>query len=710
MLKILEAKKILKHHFGYDEFRPLQEEIIKSVLDKKDCLVLMPTGGGKSILFQIPALILDGITIVVSPLISLMKDQVDSLKANGINAAFLNSSLTDIQTSENARDIENGKIKLLYVSPEKLTSEDFFYFLKKLKISLFAIDEAHCISQWGHDFRPEYTKLSFLKTQFPDIPIIALTATADKITARDILKQLNISNENQFIASFNRPNLSLNVLPGQNRISKIIEFIKNRPKQSGIIYCLSRKSTQDVAEKLKNQGFNAAFYHAGMSSEARANVQDNFINDDIDIICATIAFGMGIDKSNVRWVIHYNMPKNIENYYQEIGRAGRDGLKSETLMFYSFQDVIVYRGFIGDENPNKELELAKLTRMQEYAEAQTCRRKILLSYFGEHLENDCGNCDVCKNPPEQFDGTIIAQKALSALSRLNQNVSTTALIDVLRGSAKQYILEKGYNNIKTYGAGSDISFLDWQQYILQFVNQGLIEIAYDKNNVLQLTEAAKNVLFENKQIKIVKPLEIKRKSEEQKEKVKTVSKTKTISNELFERLRVLRKKFAEQEKVPAYIVFTDATLEDMSSQKPVNLEDMLEITGVGEHKYRKYGKQFINEINEFIKEKSLEGENLKGRTYILSYELFTQGLSVEEIAEKRNLKPTTIFSHIANSYTQGKEIDLSRLISQNELYKIIDAIKTIGKDKGLKVLFEHLNEEIDYGKIRIGLAFFEKNS
>ena len=586
----INTKEILKKYFGYDEFRPLQEEIIQDVLNKKDCLVLMPTGGGKSILYQIPALIFEGFTIVVSPLIALMKDQVDALRANGVNAAFLNSTMSGSEISETENDIRTGKIKLLYVSPEKLSSEEFFYFVKDLKISLFAIDEAHCISQWGHDFRPEYTKLGFLKSQFADIPIIALTATADKITTRDIKKQLNLNGVKQYTASFNRPNLSLNVMPGQNRKAKIIAFIKNRPKQSGIIYCLSRKNTEELSAKLKSEGFNAAYYHAGMQRETRTKVQENFINDNIDIICATIAFGMGIDKSNVRWVIHYNMPKNIENYYQEIGRAGRDGVKSDTLMFYSFQDVIVYRGFVNDDHPNKELEFAKIKRIQEYAEAQTCRRKILLSYFGEHLEEDCGNCDVCKNPPEQLDGTIIAQKALSAIFRLKEQVSTTTLIDVLRGSGKRYIFENGYNNIKTYGAGSDIGFFDWQQYVLQLVNQGFVEIAYDKNNVLQLTDAAKKVLYNGKKVKIVKPVEIKRKNEEQKAKAKHVSKSKAISNDLFERLRVLRKKLADRENVPAYIVFTDAALKDMSSQKPVVLDDMLNISGVGEHKNKKYGK------------------------------------------------------------------------------------------------------------------------
>ncbi len=705
-----EARVALKKYFGYDTFRPMQEEIIEAVLDKKDCLVLMPTGGGKSITFQLPALIRDGLTIVVSPLIALMKDQVDGLASAGISAAYLNSSLSGIQQN----DIENktlaGEIKLLYVSPEKLVSESFYHFLQKLEVNLFAIDEAHCISQWGHNFRPEYTKLKFLKHYYPDIPIIALTATADKITARDILKQLRLEKPEYFISSFDRKNISLNVTSGTNRFEKILAFINNRQGESGIIYCLSRKSTEQIATKLKTKGVDAAFYHAGMSSEARSKIQTSFINDNTKIICATIAFGMGIDKSNVRFVLHYNMPKNIEGYYQEIGRAGRDGLKSDTLMFYSYRDVMVYRDFIeqADDNKNKPIEIAKLQRMQEFAEAQTCRRKMLLSYFGEHLPEDCGNCDVCKNPPQQFDGTLIAQKALSAVYRLGERVGMSLLIDVLRGSGRREIFDRGYDKIKTYGAGRDVSYNDWQQIIMQLLNQGLIEIAYDQNHVLKLTQASKDVLFSNKKVKLVKSSEIKRKKEERLQKAKPVSKTQMLRGELFEQLRAKRKELASQAGVPPYVIFNDATLEELSERKPTSKDDLIGISGIGEHKRNKYGDIFIAEIIKFMKEKDAEGQKIQGATYVITYQYYKEGLTVDDIAIKRNLKPVTIFSHLANAYTNGKDIDIFSLVSQSELDRVGQAVKELGEIEGVKPIFEHLNQEIDYGKIRLALSYFDK--
>ncbi|HKK74206.1 MAG TPA: DNA helicase RecQ, partial [Saprospiraceae bacterium] len=512
------AHEALKKYFGYDQFRPMQGEIIQSVFSGKDTIVLMPTGGGKSICYQIPAIVMPGTCIVISPLISLMKDQVEGLKSNGVSAAFLNSSLSSKEVRAVEESLLAQELDLLYISPEKITSGGFLPFLKKVKINLIAIDEAHCISAWGHDFRPEYTKLKFLKTQFKGTPLIALTATADKLTRKDIQKQLNLKKPEAFIASFDRPNLSLNVRPGQKRFEQILEFIRTHPDQSGIIYCLSRKSTEKIAQKLSDKGITAEAYHAGLSPNERSLVQENFINDTTPIVCATIAFGMGIDKSNVRWVIHYNLPKNIEGYYQEIGRAGRDGVPADTLLFYSFQDVSMLQEILGNnQSEHSELQLAKLDRMRQYAESPTCRRRMLLSYFGEDLEKDCGNCDVCHDPPESIDGTVIAQKALSAIYRLQQKHSMGTVIDVLRGSSRQELINAGLHKVKTYGAGRDIPYSHWQQYLLQLLNQGYIEIAYHQRNRILLTEASKKVLFENRPVSLVMPATIRKRQEKAKE-------------------------------------------------------------------------------------------------------------------------------------------------------------------------------------------------
>lgn len=490
-MTLSHASAALKKYFGYDQFRPLQADIIQNVYNGLDTLVLMPTGGGKSVCFQVPAITLDGVTVVVSPLIALMKDQVEGLSANGIPAAFINSSLGPDQQRNVETALLAGYIKLLYVSPEKLVSQSFQPLLKSLKISLFAIDEAHCISSWGHDFRPEYTQLKFLKTQFPGIPLIALTATADKLTRKDIVDQLGLSNPATFIASFDRPNISLTVRPGQKRFEQIVAFLKEHPNQSGIIYCLSRKGCEGLAEKLNEKGFRAGFYHAEVPPAKRSKVQEDFINDRTPIICATIAFGMGIDKSNVRFVVHYNLPRNLEGYYQEIGRAGRDGLASDALLFFSYADLLSYRDMIeqGDASADqKELKLAKLERMYQFAEAPVCRRKTVLNYFGEPFDQRCGNCDVCKNPPKHFDATTAVQKALSAILRTNQKVGMSLLTDILRGSQRREVVEHKYYEIKTYGAGKEHSYDEWLFLLSQMLHVGLIEIAYDDHNCLRVTE------------------------------------------------------------------------------------------------------------------------------------------------------------------------------------------------------------------------------
>lgn len=573
----------------------------------------MPTGGGKSICYQLPALLMPGTTVVVSPLISLMKDQVEALQANGIIARALNST-NDETTNANLRfECMQGRVKLLYISPERLMSE-LNFLLKDINISLFAIDEAHCISQWGHDFRPEYTQLKALRQQFPHVPIVALTATADKITRQDIIQQLAMKDPQIFISSFDRPNLSLDVKRGfqqKEKIRTILDFIRRHKNESGIIYCMSRNNTEKVADLLEAQGIRTAVYHAGLSTAARDAAQDDFINDRVQVVCATIAFGMGIDKSNVRWVIHYNLPKSIESFYQEIGRAGRDGLLSDTLLFYSFGDIVMLSKFAAESN-QQEINLEKLNRMQQYAEADICRRRILLNYFGETMTHDCGNCDVCRNPPERFDGTIIVQKALSGIARTDQQVGISTLIDLLKGAATQEIIEKKYDQLKTYGVGRDIPARDWQDYLLQMLNLGYFEVAYNEKNHLKITEAGKKVLFGKERAQLVV---IKREEHLGQESKKGKKKTKiqepqapvltpaVFENEdeyLFEELRVLRKKLADSQAIPAYIVLSDKTLHLLSSAKPTTIEAFGEISGIGEFKKEKYGKDFVEVIRRFL--------------------------------------------------------------------------------------------------------------
>jgi len=706
-----KAKAALKKYFGYDNFRPMQADIVQSVYDLTDTLVLMPTGGGKSICYQIPAVTMDGIAVVVSPLISLMKDQVESLRANGIKASFLNSSLSSVEQRAVEDDVFNLNIDLIYVSPEKIVSPNFLSLLKRIQISLFAVDEAHCISAWGHDFRPEYTQLKFIKRHFPATPIIALTATADKATRKDISTQLGMHQPQVFVASFDRPNLSLDVKPGQKKFEQILQFIKKRENQSGIIYCLSRKNTENLADKLQMKGLSAQAYHAGLPASQRSKVQEDFINDNVEIVCATVAFGMGIDKSNVRWVIHYNLPKNIESFYQEIGRAGRDGTNAATLLFYSYADVMTLRQILtNNESAQENLKLAKLERMQQYAESMSCRRKILLNYFSEPFEKDCGNCDVCKNPPQYFDGTVIAQKALSAVYRLKQSVGSSLLIDILRGSGKREIFERGYQNIKTYGAGRDASYRDWQFFMMQLINLGFLEVAYDAKNVLRLTSLSQAVLFNKKKVELVRPQVAETRKEKAKAKAKAKPKRERVRDELFEILRVLRRQLAQQRGVPPYVIFSDATLEEMAAKRPTIDSDLMEISGVGERKLQLYGNFFMDKIIEYIKTKTAAGEKLQGSTYILTYELYKQGLSVEAIAEKRGLNPVTIYSHIAYLYEKGEPIDLFQYFTEAEYQRIEEAIIAMKPPFQMKDIYEYLREEIPYNKIRLGFSYYSKKT
>ena len=598
----------LKTYFGYDSFRPLQEDIIRHLMDRKDALVLMPTGGGKSICYQLPALLSEGTAVVVSPLISLMKDQVETLCANGIAAGALNSNNDETENASLRRACMEGKLKLLYISPEKLLAEAN-YLLRDMHISLFAIDEAHCISQWGHDFRPEYTQMDILHQLFPQVPIIALTATADKITREDIIKQLRLNQPRVFISSFDRPNLSLTVKRGYQQKEKskaILDFIARHPGESGIIYCMSRSKTETVAQMLQKQGIKSAVYHAGLSPARRDEAQDDFINDRVQVVCATIAFGMGIDKSNVRWVIHYNLPKSIESFYQEIGRAGRDGMPSDTLLFYSLADLILLTKFATDSG-QQSINLEKLQRMQQYAEADICRRRILLSYFGENTTCDCGNCDVCKNPPERFDGTIIVQKALSAIARSEQQIGTGILVDILRGNMSSEVTERGYHRLKTFGVGREVPARDWHDYLLQMLQLGYFEIAYNENNHLKITQSGTDILFGRARALLVTIRREEAVQTTRGRKRKATVPTKelplglpnTESGELFEALRTLRKRLADQEALPAYIVLSDKVLHLLSASRPTTIEEFGNISGIGEYKKKKYGKEFVELIRKY---------------------------------------------------------------------------------------------------------------
>ena len=606
-MNIFEA---LRTYYGYSTFRQNQQEIIEHVMQGKDALVLMPTGGGKSICYQIPALTMSGTAIVISPLISLMKDQVETLRANGIEAEALNSGNDPAVDTVIRRKCISGSMKLLYISPEKLMSE-IDYLLSHIQISLFAIDEAHCISQWGHDFRPEYTQLGILREKFPHVPIMALTATADKITRGDILKQLNITGAQEFISSFDRPNLSLSVKRGYKAAEKmhfILNFIKARPMEAGIIYCLSRKNTEKVASDLQKKGINAAPYHAGMSTFERNQTQERFKNDQLSVVCATIAFGMGIDKSNVRWVIHYNMPKSIESFYQEIGRAGRDGAPADTVLFYSLADIVQLTEF-ARQSGQQDVNMDKLRRMQEYAESSVCRRRILLNYFSEQTDHDCGNCDVCENPPRRFDGTRYVQMALSAAKRTTETVRISTIIEIVKGIRSPYIIRHGYDQLKTFGVGKDITTNDWQDYLLQMLQMGFIEIAYNDGNKVKVTNIGEDVLYGRKSAQLC-VIDHSVKEERKKPRLKLEIPTITIPGlppttgiedmKLFEALRSLRLTCANEEGFPPYIVFSDKVLHALATIKPTTIEQFGNISGIGEHKKEKYGNRFVALIQKYV--------------------------------------------------------------------------------------------------------------
>lgn len=710
----MTKEQVLKQYFGYDSFRPQQAEIIDTVLRGEDCLVLMPTGGGKSICFQVPALLQEGLTVVISPLIALMKDQVEALRANGIEAAYLNSSLSSSEQDSVFWKAKLGELKLLYVAPERLFSGNTMELFKQWNVQLFAVDEAHCISSWGHDFRPEYRQLSSLKKHFPGIPVIALTATADRVTRRDILGQLGVKSAPTFVASFDRPNLSLTVLPSRKRLPQIEQFLKKHPNQPGIIYCLSRKTTETVAAALQNRDLRAECYHAGLPAAQRSRVQERFLNDDIQIIVATIAFGMGIDKSNVRWVIHYNLPPNVESFYQEIGRSGRDGAPADTVLFYGYQDIIMRQDMIMNSEQSaeqKELLQAKLNRMKQYAEADLCRRRILLSYFNEAVEKDCGNCDVCQNPRTRFDGTLLAQKALSGIARTGERVAMGMLVDILRGSRNRTVLDRGYDRLPTFGVGRDQRGDEWAEYLSQMLNSGVMDIAYDEAHAFKLNALSWQILKEGKKIELVKFIPLaERKAREEELIPKEKPKQEIIRDALFEQLRLLRKQMADALNVPPYVIFSDKTIAEMAQKRPVSEAQMLDVAGVGTEKYRRYGEAFVQEIVKFAKENTKPGTRVvKGMTYLVTHELYEKGFTLDDIAQQRGLTTSTVVAHLVKLRDEGHDIKLRPLISDRVYTKVLAAADEMSFKPGepLAPLFELLGERIEYGMIRLALAIRE---
>lgn len=681
----IRALQLLKKFYGYSAFRPGQYEIIEAVTSGRDAVVLMPTGGGKSLCYQVPALMLEGCVVVVSPLIALMEDQVASLIANGIPAAAIHSNQEEYANRDILEKAAAGMIRLLYVSPERLLA-DIDTWVSNVKISLFAIDEAHCISQWGHDFRPDYTKLSALKQRFPSVPVMALTATADRLTRDDITTQLGLVNPLRWTGSFNRPNLSLKVVQGaqkKQKVAEITRLLRKYPNDSGIVYTLSRKGAEELHNTLSVLGFRSAVYHAGLSPQARAEAQKAFTDNDVQVVCATIAFGMGIDKSNIRWVVHYNLPGNIESYYQEIGRAGRDGLPSETVLFYSYQDVIMRQHFL-EESGRPLIAAEKLEWMQKFAEATVCRRRMLMSYFGEVMDHDCGNCDVCLDPPSRIDGTVLVQKAGSAILRTGQQVGILTLTDILRGSSRAEIRQKGFDRIKTYGAGRDLSAQEWNAYIGQMIQLGLFEVAYDEQNHLRVTPYGMQAVYGKVPVELSTfvPLAHRGKKKDETQAKRTVSQDPTL--QLFEQLKAVRRSVASGLSLPAEAVFNDPALLDMARQRPATVDDLLKVSGVSERKAVRYGKKFVTAIRKF---EGLGASMPQGSTYKETLILHNAGVPLGEMAEIKGVKVDTILGHIAKLIDEDMITNFGAYISRRDYELIIKTVDSEDKD-ALNTLYD----------------------
>ncbi|PPK72340.1 ATP-dependent DNA helicase RecQ [Methylobacter tundripaludum] len=695
--------EVLKTVFGYDKFRGSQQEVIEQLIAGQDALVLMPTGGGKSLCYQIPSLIRPGVGIVISPLIALMQDQVNALLQLGVKAAFLNSTLSLEQSRKTEQQLLNGDLDLLYIAPERLTSARTGALFQRIKIALFAIDEAHCVSQWGHDFRADYLQLSLLHERFPDIPRIALTATADDKTREEIKLRLNLEQAQLYLSGFDRPNIRYRIVQKQNARDQLIDFIRaEHAGDAGIVYCLSRKKVDDAAQWLRAKGVNALPYHAGMDAGLRARHQHQFLMEEGLVIVATIAFGMGIDKPNVRFVAHLDLPKSVEAYYQETGRAGRDGLPADAWMAYGLQDVITLRKMLQDSNADeahKRVEYHKLDAMLALCEQVHCRRQALLAYFGDILDQPCGNCDTCLEPVNTWDGTVAAQKALSCIHRTQQRYGVGYLIDVLRGKATERIVKAAHDKLSTFGIGTDIDEQQWHSVFRQLVARGLVAVDFDRFGALQLTEACRPILRGEQQLMLRKDLKAEKIKGSKRENRQFA---KTDDTLLWNALRAKRKMLADAQDVPPYVIFHDATLMAMLEAKPTNRQQMSQLSGVGERKLELYADEFLAVIGEFV-DINKNGPIGLSDTMAESVALFRLGYSVKQIAQQRELQDTTIYGHLAQSLEQGMLVlaDVVELPEQ-EIRQIEAAILNLPEEQrnALKPVYELFDGQYSYGVLR----------